>query len=138
MVKINQAVEQSRAVERGRAVEQPVAQSLEVLEQIAADRGLLERVSSDEILRLMRAAGRVAVPDRMSKDKLRLANRKREKAERARQKAEDELLLAQTGIRLQNTSRSFKQACAPAPFEPKLPPTGKQPDEQFVARLISV
>jgi NAD(P)-dependent dehydrogenase (short-subunit alcohol dehydrogenase family) len=112
-----------------------LTKAIEVIEQLAADRGLLEQLSRDEMQRLMRAAGRVAVPDRISRDKLRLANRKREQAERTRHKADDELLLAQTGIRSQNTPRRFKQACAPAPFEPGLPPTSKQPDEQFGPRL---
>lgn len=112
-----------------------MTQVIEVLEQLAADRGLLEPLSRDEMRRLMHAAGRVAVPDRKSKEKLRRANRKSEKTERTRQKVDDELLLAKTGIRLQNTPRKFKLACAPAPFEPELPPTSKQPDDQFGPRL---
>lgn len=112
-----------------------LARAIEVLEQLAADRGLLELLSRDEMHRLMRAAEGVAVPDRIAREKLRRAIRKREKNELARRKADDELLLAQTGIRSQNTPRKFKQACAPAPFEPELPPTSKQPDEQFGPRL---
>ena len=112
-----------------------IAGAIEVLEQLAADRGLLERLSRDDMHRLMRAAQRVAVPDRISREKLRRAIRNREKTERSRKKAEDELLLGKTGIRRQHSARQLKQPRAPAPFEPQLPPTGKQPDDQFGPRL---
>ncbi|MCH8923250.1 MAG: SDR family oxidoreductase [Planctomycetes bacterium] len=112
-----------------------IAGAIEVLEQLADDRGLLERLSRDEMHRLMRAAQRVAVPDRISREKLRRAIRNRENAERSRKKAQDELLLAKTGIRRQHSVRQLKQARAPSPFEPKLPPTSKQPDDQFGPRL---
>jgi NAD(P)-dependent dehydrogenase (short-subunit alcohol dehydrogenase family) len=108
-----------------------ITDAIEVLEQLGADRGLLAALSAEEKRRLMRAAGLVAVPDRASREKLRLEKRLRENAARAQQKADDDLLLAKTGIRLQNGTKRIKQACAPAPFEPALPPTSQQPDEQF-------
>ena len=112
-----------------------ITKAIEVLEQLADDRGLLERLSRDETQRLMRAAQRVAVPDRIAREKLKRAIRNREQAERSRKKAEDELLLAKTGIRAQHSARQLKQPRAPAPFEPKLPPTSNQPDDQFGPRL---
>ncbi|QDU42660.1 Fatty acyl-CoA reductase [Symmachiella dynata] len=112
-----------------------MVEAIAVLEQLAADRGLLERLSQEEMHRLMRAAEGVAVPDRVSRMKLRRAIQKREKAALAEQKAADESLLAQTGIRKQFAPKRIKQACAPAPFEPEPPPANTQPDDQFGPRL---
>ena len=112
-----------------------ITKAIKVLEQLAENRALLAPLSADEKRRIMHAAGRVAVPDRVSKDKLRQANRKREEAERARKKTEDELLLNQTGIRLQNSPKRIRQPSPPEPFEPELPPASNQPDEQFGPRL---
>ena len=94
-----------------------LAHAIEVLEQLAADRGLIEQLTRDQMHRLLRAAERVAVPDRVSREKLRRAIRRREKTELARKKADDERLLAQTGIRSKATPRKFKRPCAPAPFD---------------------
>ena len=85
-----------------------ITKAIEVLEQLADDRGLLERLSRDETQRLMRAAQRVAVPDRIAREKLKRAIRNREQAERSRKKAEDELLLAKTGIRAQHSARQAR------------------------------
>ena len=112
-----------------------ITRTAEVLEQLVADRGLLEQLSAEEMHRLLRAAEGVAVPDRLSRRKLRHAIRKREQTERNRQKDEDESLLAQTGIRVQQTPKRIRQACAPEPFEPELPPAGDHPEEQFGPRL---
>jgi NAD(P)-dependent dehydrogenase (short-subunit alcohol dehydrogenase family) len=93
-----------------------IVQALQVLERLAADRGLLSGLDGAEISRLMLAAGQVAMPDRLSKDRLRHANRKRDMAERGRKKARDAELLAQTGIRVQNAPKRIKQAHRPEPF----------------------
>jgi NAD(P)-dependent dehydrogenase (short-subunit alcohol dehydrogenase family) len=112
-----------------------IKKAIEILESIGEDRGLLDQLSQDELRRIMQAAGRVAVPDRASKDQLRWAKRKREQADRARLKQDDELLLNQTGIRLQNSSQRTRVGCPPEPFETSSPPPSSQPDDQFGPRL---
>jgi len=112
-----------------------IKKAIAVLEQIGADRGLLDLLSQDELRQMMQAAGKVAVPDRASKEQLRRAKRKREQAERARLKEEDELLLDQTGIRVQNSSRKFRLGCPPEPFEPESAPSSSQADDQFGPQL---
>ncbi len=85
----------------------------ELLEQVAADRGLLALLSSDERRRLMQAAGVVFHPDagerrRLVKTLIRL--RKNDKAER------DETLLSDTGIRSLRRQTVFT---TPQAFVPK-------------------
>ncbi|MDA0283767.1 MAG: hypothetical protein O3B86_10470, partial [Planctomycetota bacterium] len=89
------------AAERSTPTDDALTAALDVLEQLAEDRGLLSRLDEKARQRLMKAAERVASPDRESRKRLVRAFKKREQAELSRKKAEDELRLARTGIRNQ-------------------------------------
>ena len=108
-----------------------IAHAVELLERIAADRSLLTLLSREERNRLLKAAGRVAFPDRESKMQLRQAFKKRARAKLEERKAADETTLAKTGIRTApNGARQLKKASAPAPFElDPLPTSHKNTDE---------
>ncbi|MCA9110092.1 MAG: SDR family oxidoreductase [Planctomycetaceae bacterium] len=96
---------------------------MELLEQIAADRGLLEQVSKEEMHRLLRAAEKVALPSRSDRKRLKRAFLKREHAERDRKRSADAQHLARTGIRSESgVRRRFITAHPPEPFAPELPP----------------
>ena len=112
-----------------------IRDAIEILERLAEERARLGPLSSEDMRRLIRAAGRIAVPDRMAKSQLRLANRNREKTERQRRKAADHALLSQTGIRSQDNPRQYRIACPPEPFEPDLPPQCHLLDDEFIQRL---
>ncbi len=97
--------------------------AIDMLEKIAADRGLLEQVSQDEMHRLLRAAEKIALPTRADRKRLKRAFLKREQAERERQREVDDRQLAQTGIRSEKgVRRRFITAHPPEPFDPELPP----------------
>lgn len=107
-----------------------ILQAIQVIEQIAADRGLLEQVSQNEMHRLLRAAEKVALPTRADRKRLKRAFIKREQAEKARQREVDERQLAQTGIRSENgVRRRFIKAHPPEPFDPELPPKTEPANE---------
>jgi NAD(P)-dependent dehydrogenase (short-subunit alcohol dehydrogenase family) len=110
-------------------------QALEILEQIAGDRGLLAQLGKEDHRRLIQAAERVASPDRKSRKRLARAFKNRAQAELSRKKLEDEKKLARTGIRTQPGSRQFKKPNPPAPFETELPPPTELSDEKFIDRL---
>ena len=100
------------------------------MQQLAADRGLLEQVSQEEMHRLLRAAEKVALPTRADRKRLKRAFLKREQAEKARQRAADKRQLAETGIRSENgVRRRFIKAHPPEPFDPELPPKTEPTDE---------
>jgi len=68
----------------------------ELLEAIAADRGLLARVAEEESTRLLKAAGEISRPDARARRQLVKAATRRRKAERT-ERAES--ALNETGIR---------------------------------------
>ena len=123
------------AAERSTPTDDALTAALDVLEQLAEDRGLLSRLDEEARQRLMKAAERVASPDRESRKRLVRAFKKREQAELSRKKAEDELRLARTGIRNQLGTRQRKKPCPPAPFEVELPPPSTRSDETYFERL---
>jgi NAD(P)-dependent dehydrogenase (short-subunit alcohol dehydrogenase family) len=92
--------------------------TIEFLEDVRAQRGLLSALSDEQRGRLLRAAGEVARPDPWAKrELLRAAQRKRREAQRAA----DELLLAQTGIRKKRQEEVFlTPRLAPPPVAPGL------------------
>lgn len=110
-------------------------QAVEILEQVAADRGLLAELNKEDHQRLIQAAERVASPDRKSRKRLVRAIRKREQVETLQQKAEDERRLARTGIRSTPGTRQLKRPCPPAPFEPESPPPADTATDDFIDRL---
>ncbi len=112
-----------------------LASATDVLERIAEDRGLLNQLSSEEMHRLLSAAGRVAMPTRRDRKQLKRASRKRSQVQIARKKAEDERLLAETGIRKKIGTRQRKKACAPRPFDPLPPPQIEQQEAHFGPKL---
>jgi NAD(P)-dependent dehydrogenase (short-subunit alcohol dehydrogenase family) len=113
-----------------------IAHAVELLERIAADRSLLTLLSREERNRLLKAAGRVAFPDRESKMQLRQAFKKRARAKLEERKAADETTLAKTGIRTApNGARQLKKASAPAPFELDPLPTGHKNTDETGPRL---
>ncbi|MBT6158229.1 MAG: SDR family oxidoreductase [Planctomycetaceae bacterium] len=112
-----------------------INQAIEIVEQVADDRGLLALLSDADRKRLMSAVGRVSDPDRPSRKKLLRAFKKRDQAVLATQKAEDDLQLAETGIRTQPGIRRWKIPHAPAPFETESAPAGDHPEDHFIGRL---
>ena len=112
-----------------------LALATEVLEQIADDRGLLETLNGEQLHRLMRAAGRVAMPPRSARKRLLRARSKRAHAESVKRKAADDRLLAETGIRKQISTRQRKKVCAPRPFDPLPPPRVEHREAHFGPQL---
>lgn len=121
--------------ESAQPTDEELARVLEIVEQMADDRGLLARFSKEERQRLMQAVERIASPDRRSRKRLVRAFKRQEQAELAEKKIEDERRLARTGIRNPLGTRQSKKPCPPAPFEPDLPPASDLPDEAFIDRL---
>ena len=115
--------------------DESLALTIDVLEQIAADRGILAQLDKEQRKRLVQAAERVASPDRKSRKQLVRAFKRQEQAEIAEQKAEDERKLARTGIRNHLGTRQLKRPCPPEPFEPELPPPNQLPEDAFIDRL---
>src|SRR3954469_24082971 len=89
--------------------------AIELLESIAADRGLLAEVAEEDQRRLLRAAGDVFQPDEAARRLLMRANRRREKAARTER---EEVALSATGIRKQRRQTVFTtpNVFAPAGF----------------------
>ncbi len=92
-----------------------VRKALAIVEEVAADRGLLADLTSDELKRLMRAIEKIAFPDRAARKALLRTLRRRERVDDGDHKRADEDLLAQTGIRARAGSRQFKRSHPPAP-----------------------
>ena len=109
--------------------------AIDVIEQVALDRGLLAQVNEEDRKRIIQASERIARPDRKSRKRLLRAFKHREQKDLAEQKAADELKLALTGIRTAPSSRHFKQPCPPEPFETELPPAAEWNRENFIDRL---
>ncbi|MEM9185429.1 MAG: SDR family oxidoreductase [Planctomycetota bacterium] len=95
-----------------------LARVADLLEQVAADRGLLATMPDDQRQRLLRYASQVALPDRGSRRRLRKAFQKKSQAELDQLRADDEAVLAQTGIRRQYSVRQLKKPQPVAPIEP--------------------
>ena len=89
--------------------------AIDVIEQVAGDRGLLASLSDGDRQRLIIAAERIASPNRADRKRLSQARKKRERAALAEKRASDEEHLAQTGIRLQPSVRQCKKPHPPAP-----------------------
>ncbi len=94
--------------------------AIELLEAIAADRGLLAHIDRPSRIRLLEAAGRVSQPDRS--ERRRLAKAFRRKA-RVDEKTRDENLLDATGIRALRREQVF---VTPSP----LPLPGPEPSSE--------
>jgi NAD(P)-dependent dehydrogenase (short-subunit alcohol dehydrogenase family) len=103
--------EAAALVERARA-------AADLLEQIAADRALLGRLSADERLRLLQAAGRVSRPDALDRRRLLKETKRERKAARAQR---GDRVLAATGIRRMREEPVFTtpHLFAPVGFEPQ-------------------
>ncbi|MEC8555372.1 MAG: SDR family oxidoreductase [Planctomycetota bacterium] len=92
------------------------------LESIVADRSLVLPLSTEELHRMLEAAGKVAHPGRAARRKLAKASRdhRRASAENARQREaeQDAALVAQTGIRSKpnDASRRLLQSAPPEPL----------------------
>ena len=109
--------------------------AIDIIEQVALDRGLLAQLNEDDRKRIIQASERIARPDRRSRKRLLREFRNREQADLAERQAADEQKLARTGIRTQPGSRYYKKPCPPAPFATELPPAGQRDREQFIDRL---
>jgi NAD(P)-dependent dehydrogenase (short-subunit alcohol dehydrogenase family) len=81
--------------------EKRVANSIELLEAIAADRGLLAELPSDVMIRLLTAAGKASKPNRLDKEILWKALRRKRQEQRTVLRAADQHKLDTTGIRRQ-------------------------------------
>lgn len=99
-------------------------QLTEQLEHIVADRSLVLPLSTEELHRMLQAAGKVAHPGRAARRKLAKASRdqRREAEKNAKQSdvLQDQALLAQTGIRLaagQEVPRRLMQSAPPEPLD---------------------
>lgn len=125
----------SDSVVRPAPTDEALLQAVDIIEQLADDRGLLARLGTEDRRRLMRAVERVVSPDRKSRKRLIRAFKQRERAELSPKKADDELLLARTGLRKQQGKRQLKKPCPPAPFEMELPPPSELSGKHFIDRL---
>jgi len=103
--------EAAALVDRARA-------AAELLEQIAEDRALLGRLSADERLRLLQAAGRVSRPDALDRRRLLKETKRERKAARAQR---GDRVLNATGIRRLRDEPVFTtpHLFAPVGFEPQ-------------------
>jgi len=109
--------------------------AIDVIEQVALDRGLLAQVNEEDRKRIIQASERIARPDRRSRKRLLREFKNREQADLAERKATDELKLARTGIRTAPGSRHYKKPCPPAPFTTEASPADQQDDQPFIDRL---
>lgn len=112
-----------------------LVRTIEALERLVKDRGLLLPLSKEDRERLVRAASKVSHPGRAGRRQIQRAHKKRRQAALENLKAEDEKLLATTGIRTHFSVRQIKAPCPPEPFEESLPPTGDHAAERFKGEL---
>ncbi len=84
-----------------KTLEALAAGSIELLEAIRADRGLLAELPNDLRVRLLTAAGQASKPDRVDQQVLWSARRRKRQKERKALRAADQRVLAGTGIRRQ-------------------------------------
>jgi NAD(P)-dependent dehydrogenase (short-subunit alcohol dehydrogenase family) len=100
-----------------------------LLEQVAADQGLLAELSAEERTRLIQAAGRIYNPDATARRHLVKAIGKQRKAARA---TKDDRLLQATGIRALRRQPVFTtpNVFAPPAFDPADVPPGAADEEQ--------
>ena len=85
----------------GEALAARAASSIELLEAIVADRGLLAELPDDLKVRLLTAAGKASKPDREDQKLLWSARRRKRQDERSRRRAAVQRQLDTTGIRRQ-------------------------------------
>ena len=90
----------------------------ELLESIAADRGMLSVLSAEELRRLLQAVGLVYHPDAAARRRLVKATESRRRADKARR---DDRVLARTGIRTLRRQTVFTTPSVfpPRAFEPR-------------------
>jgi NAD(P)-dependent dehydrogenase (short-subunit alcohol dehydrogenase family) len=102
----------------GTTVRARVRAAVELLESIAADRGLLALLSAEERKRLLNAAGVVFNPDTNARRQLKKAAGRRRKADRVQR---EDRVLSHTGIRKLRTQTVFTTPnyFPPAHFEPR-------------------
>jgi NAD(P)-dependent dehydrogenase (short-subunit alcohol dehydrogenase family) len=127
---------QSREVPPFMPTDEEIRASLEILEQIAADRRLLAGLTPDELHRMTRAAGSVYSPDMQARRllvKTRIRLHKNEKA------AREEAKLHQTGIRKLRKEKTFITPDAPKPQSTTLREDDRKPiDDLEVAERCYV
>lgn len=111
-----------------------LAAAINIIEQIADNRGLLADLSDADRRRLLKSAERVASPDRIARKRLLRAFKKKEQAAHEERKQDDEQQLARTGIRAYTGSRQYKKAHAPEPFEVETPDV-QQDESHFTGKL---
>ncbi len=124
----------------GQGAETPIGtpelmEAVAILERIVEDRGLLVQLSREDRTRLLCAAGKVAHATRAARRKFTQASRKVRQESQARDKAEDEQLLAQTGMRQQQSVRFVKAISPPHPLNPEFPPKTDTGSDHFRGRL---
>lgn len=113
-------------------------QTVAVMRQLAADRGLLARLPEEERNRLLKAASTLSFPGRAARRQLTRAFRQQRRAQLQQHKQADEQLLEQTGIRAQFSQlsvRQLKQPCPSAPFVQRLPTPVDVDDQHFDREL---
>lgn len=117
----------------------PTAEDLlrltEQLQAIAEDRSLLASLDDEGRKRLLRYASQVALPDRVSRRRLRKASQQRDREASERLRESDERLLAQTGIRRQYSLSQLKKAESPTAPELDGPEHASGPDPNEAPRL---
>ncbi|MEM8679023.1 MAG: SDR family NAD(P)-dependent oxidoreductase, partial [Planctomycetota bacterium] len=95
--------------------EQALRDTIDVLERIAENRGLLAHVSDEQRSRLFQAAGRVAHPGRNARRQLNQVKKQERRRELAAKKAADEQLLATTGMRARTPATPLLPQDTPPP-----------------------
>ncbi|MBI3997260.1 MAG: SDR family oxidoreductase [Candidatus Omnitrophica bacterium] len=97
-----------------------VAASIDLLEAIKSDRGLLAQLPEETVIRFLTAAGQVSRPDRAEQEQLWKARQLRKQSKRRAQFEVLQRQLDKTGIRRQRHEQVFPTP-PPAP-QPLLPP----------------
>ena len=108
-------------------------QAVEILEQIAVDRGLLLPLSKEERDRLVRATSKIAHPGRAARRQTQQAHKRQRREAFEKEKAADEQMLSETGIRTHFSVRQLKAPTPPEPFDRPAPPSDDHPPEHFKA-----
>lgn len=115
--------------------QQAYERAIQVLEQIADDRGILAEIPVETRRRLLAAAGKVSHPGRLARRQMTHALRVQRRADLRRQKESDEQALANTGLRRKARAHYQHFANPPAPFEPFLPSPLHLSDAPIKTRL---
>ena len=104
------------------------ASAAELLEAIAADRGLLAELPPDLVIRLLTAAGQASKPVRADREILWRALRRKRQKQRSNLRAADQRKLDRTGIRQQRLQLVYPTPLPGAPAgAPQLQPEATSP-----------